>query len=421
MMKKHLSLQSGGKKMEKIKNNFTLKVLSLFIAIIMWSYVMGRENPVIDRNYTNIKVEFNNIESLERDNLIVMDPMEATVKVRVKGKKSDLDSNRFSSNNIEATVDLSGYQEGNVKIPVKVELFDQLSSIELVSFEPKNILFNIDKYITKEKNVTIKTVGNTSEDFIVDDITSKPSTILLKGPRTWVNQVSEVVGIVDITNRTETSNISVPLKLLDDTGNDIRGVDKEPAVVEVSIPIMRSLSLPIEIQTENELPEDYIITDMKVFPNTVAIKGNKEILNLNSIKTKPIDINTLLDKESMEVELSLPQGVELVDANQKVRISYKVEELIMREYTIISRDIDMRNIDTNLTVASVEEVQDIKINLKGTRAMLDSITEEDIVKFIDLNNLEEGTHRAEIKIDEIEGVTLDSIEPKFITIELETK
>lgn len=408
--------------MDRIKNNFTLKVLSLLIAIFLWSYVMGRENPVKDRKYKNVKIELTNIESLERDNLIVMDPKEATVDVWVKGRKSDID--RFSSSKelpIEARVDLSGYQEGQVKVPIKVELFDQLSNIELVKFEPANILFNIEKYVTKEKSVTIKTIGDTSEDFLIEDISAKPSTIFLRGPRSWVNQVSEVVAIVDITDRNSTSNITVPVKLLDDKGDEIRGIDKEPSVVEVNIPVFRSLSLPVEIQTENELPDNYIISDMKVFPNTVAIKGDNEILNINSIKTKPIDLNSLLDKESLEVELDLPQGVELLDPNQKVRVTYKIEELIKKEFIIGFMDIDMRNLDTNLTISSIEELETIKINLKGTKKILDEIKKEDIIEYIDLNDLEEGSHSLEIFIDDIEGLTLDSIDPKFITIELEAK
>lgn len=407
--------------MDKIKNNFTLKVLSLSMAIVMWSYVMGRENPVITRDYKDIQVSLTNIESLERDNLVVMGPKEASVNVRVKGKKSDMDKDKFSSKKIEASVDLSGYQEGSVKVPVKVELFDQLSSIEIVNYEPTNILFDIDKYITKEKSVIIKTVGNISEDFIIEDIISKPNNILISGPRSWVNQVEEVVGIVDITNRNSDSNVTVPIKLLDDKGNDIRGIDKEPGVIDVYLPIMRSVSLPVEIQTENELPDDYIITDIKAFPDTVAVKGDDSILNLNNIKTKPIDINTLLDKDSIEVELSLPQDVELINSNQKVKISYNVEKLIKKDYTMNSEDIDIRNIDTNFTVESVEKIDEIKISLKGTKNILDSIKEEDIIQYIDLNDLQEGNHKVEIQVEEIEGAILEEISPKSINIELKVK
>lgn len=407
--------------MDKIKNNFTLKVLSLFIAIFMWTYVMGEENPVITRDYKNIKVELTNIESLERDNLVVMDPKEFTVNVRVKGKKSDLDSDRFSSKDIVARVDLSGYQEGNVKVPVGVDIFDQFSKIEVVSHDPKDILFNIDKYITKEQNVIIKTVGKLSEDFIIEDIVAKPSTIFIRGPRTWVNQVSEVVGIVDITDRNSTSSISVPIKLLDDKGNDIRGVDKEPGVIDVHIPIMSRLSLPIEIQTENELPDNYIITEMKVFPSTVEIKGNKTILDLTSIKTKPIDINTLIDKSTVEVELDLPHNVELLDPNQKVRISYNVEELITKEYTVSTQDIDVRNINTNLRIESIEQVSEIKINIKGTKNILDDIRKEDIVEYLDLKDLQAGSHRVEIQVEDLEDLVIESIGPNFITVELRVK
>ena len=61
----------------------------------------------------NIPVAFN-IEALDRQGLVLMEPKEASVTVRVTGRKFDMAN--FDSKSIKAYVDLSGYGEGQIKV-----------------------------------------------------------------------------------------------------------------------------------------------------------------------------------------------------------------------------------------------------------------------------------------------------------------
>ena len=310
--------------MSKEKNDLTIKIFALIIAIILWSYVMSEVNPDITREYKNINITFSNIDALERQGLVVMEPKEANISVKVTGKTKDM--NKFTSQGINARVDLSGYSEGEIKVPVHVSL-DQFTNIKITNYEPKEILFKFDKLITKEKNVTIRTTGKLEQGYVSGIPEVKSQSILLKGPRSWVNSVSEAVAIVDLSGRKETANVTVPIKLVDDKGNDVRGVEKEPNVIDVSIPIFRSVKLPIELQTENQLPENYEITNITINPSSINLKGDKKALGtLTSIKTVPIDINSLIENKNVEVELELPQNVELLNPDQKVTVTLNIEE-----------------------------------------------------------------------------------------------
>lgn len=401
--------------MGKGKNNLIPKIFSLILAIILWSYVMGRENPEWPREYKNVDVVFTNVEALDRQNLVLMDPQEVKINVSVSGRLFDMDD--FTADkNIVAKLDLSGYSEGQTRIPVIVSLKDSASTVRITKYEPTDILVNIDKIVTEKKTVNIRVEGNVPSDYTVGDIVSKPETILLRGPRSWVNEVSEVFAVVNLTDRTTTSNVSAPIQLKNHNRDDVVGLEKDPSVVDITIPIYRKATLPIEVVLENELPEDYIVTEMVVTPSTVAIRGGNNVADLTSIKTQPIDVNLFLENPTLEVQLDLMDNIELMDSNQRFIVNAIIESLVTQEFEYKFNDIEIRNLAGDLLLEEVERT--FKVVVRGTESLLDTITKETLKPYINLINFKEGKAEVDIQIDEIEGLIIESINPESLTINL---
>ncbi|NLY45522.1 MAG: hypothetical protein GX053_05980 [Tissierella sp.] len=404
--------------MDKGKSNLTPKILSVIIAIILWSYVMGIKNPDWPREYRNINVEFTNIEVLDRQNLVVMDPQEAKINVSVTGRKSDMDG-FTAANNIVAKLDLSGYKEGQTRVPVLVSLKDSASTVRITDWEPSDILVTIDRVVTEERTVNIRTEGEVPENHTVGDLVAKPETILLRGPRSWINDVTEVFAVVSIKDRTTTTNITAPVQLRDGQDNAVVGLEMNPSVVDITIPIYRKNTLPIEVVLENELPEEYVITKMEVVPSTIGIRGGNSIADLTSIKTKPIDVNLLLEDPSLEVELDLLDNIELLDPNERVTINAVIERIDTKEFEFEFSEIDIRNLDEELVLA--ENSRTITVSIVGTESFLETITKDVLKPYIDLSNLSEGEHEVEIEFEEVQGVTIESIVPESLTINLSNR
>lgn len=405
--------------MSKKRNDLTLKIFAFTIAIILWTYVMSEVNPEQSENHKNISISFTNIEALERQGLVLMDPKEATVSVRVIGNKSDYTN--FSRESIKAQVDLAGYSEGQVKVPVNVFL-DQFSNIQIVKVEPAEILFTFDKYIkNKEKTVTIKTTGQLAENYVLGDITTKTQSIFISGPRTWINEVSEVIGEIKLDGRKEDIHVSVPLKIIDDQGNDVIGVSKETSVIDVTIPVFRKVILPIELQLANQLPENYEITEITIKPNQIALKGDNNIINLRSILTKPVDINSLIEGGNIEVELDLPRTVSLLNPNEKVVVSLKIEEAFTRTFEFNLPEIEIRNLSDTLILDEESLSQTIQVVVKGKNETIESLTKEDIDLYLELNMFSEGIHGVYVGYNLPTGVTMKEIIPQPIDIKLINK
>ena len=90
--------------MSKEKSEITLKISAIVIALVLWALVMSKENPEGPWTERNIAVNFNNVESLTKNGLIIMNPTEATVSVELSGRKLDR-INNFSPSDLKAEVD----------------------------------------------------------------------------------------------------------------------------------------------------------------------------------------------------------------------------------------------------------------------------------------------------------------------------
>lgn len=404
--------------MSQEKNNVTLKVFALLIAVVLWSYVMYEVNPEETRESKNINVTFTNEHTLERQNLVVMEPEEVTISVKVTGKRSDMIN--FSFQSVKASVDLSGYTEGQRKVPIKVEL-DQSSKIKISSFEPKEVLFTFDKLITRERPVTIKTEGQLESGYIIGDLESKSQTILLKGPRSWINEVSEIVATVNLNGRKDSGNITAPIKLLDDQGNDVRGIEKEPSSIDIAVPILRTRKLPIELRIKNGLEENYEITGVSINPSSIGVKGSKEILELTTIYTEAVDINDLIEGIEILVDLDLPEGAELLDPSQKIRVSLKIEESSLKTFSYKLDELRIDNLDNALSLGEEEYLKDIQITVKGNKEEIEKLTKDDLQLYIDLNTFTEGLNQAYVNFNLPTGMTVKEIKPQAIEILLVPK
>lgn len=406
--------------MSKKPNNLTPKILALFFAIFLWSYVMGVENPETVRYMRNVDVSYQNTADLKRRGLVVMEPSEFKANVKVAGKKSEVDKFFKSySKNIVAQVDLSGYGEGEHKVAITASIRDTSANVRIEGVEPKEMLVRLDKVIPKEKPINIVSDGEVADGYILDSLTSIPQTIFISGPRTWVNEVAEARVVVNMEGRTSSTRLTLPVQLLDDQGEEVRGIDKDPGMVEVDINILKKKTLPIKLQTEGDLPDNYNLSDIKLSPDKVTIKGENGIEELEFINTKAINVNDLINNKTKEVELDLPEGISLVNPNEKILLDYNLEEIITRDFDFKAGEIEARNLETNLELLLGEE--DITIKLKGRRDLLTKLTKNQIKLFVDLKDLGEGSHEVDIKLDPIDGLQVEGLGPEKIRIELKSK
>ena len=98
-----------------------------------------------------------------------------------------------------------------------------------------------------------------------------------------------------------------------------------PPVVDVELDILIRKELPIQIDWVGKLPDNFILTDVTIKPQTVEIIGGKRMLEkMSTIYTEKVSLNNLAEKGTITANLALnPASLKIApDSKEKVTITY---------------------------------------------------------------------------------------------------
>lgn len=227
-----------------------LKIAALVLAAIMWTFVTAqRRERTFERSF-DIPIA---LVGVPRD-LVITNSIEDSVNVRLRGPLSVLRS--LTSQNLEATLDLSTAREGRYDVFIRPEALTVPQAIEVVSINPAKLPFRFEP--RRQKLVPIRPflVGAPPAGFVVASESATPAEALISGPASLIRDVSEVTTErVIVSGRTET--FRSPVALVSDHPL-VRLV--EPTNTQVTVEIRRDLPLldpaagPAEENTTEGIP-----------------------------------------------------------------------------------------------------------------------------------------------------------------------
>lgn len=405
------------KNLQKIKdNNMLAKIFSLIVAILLWSYVMGVENPSESITIRNVRVNFQNVDGLERKGLILLNPTEQFVNIRISGKKNDLDKIRQGS--VYATADLEGYGQGDSRVRVDTRFESNPGTVQVESVTPRDILVSIDRMITKTMKVSIDTKGRPAENYIVGDVSTSTPEVKLKGPQNLLDKVRGVVTSLDITGKKEPFTVSNPIKAVDEAGNEIVAVESTPSVIDISVPIFKTVIVPIELKTKGNLPALRKIKSYDISPGTITLKVLKDVEIPKVITTEEVDVSNVENNSNIKLKLNIPEGLVPVDETVNYNLNILFDNYAIRRVEVNKDQIEFKNLPDGLTLDESSINSAYTVDIKGVE---DKVTKLDAskLKFVcDLGNAHPGNQLYELLLDKNpDEISLNNP----VTIELNVK
>lgn len=116
--------------------NFSYKLVALFIALILWVTVLGKRDFVLTKNI--------NIEIKTADNVRVVAQTTDQIKVRISGPRPAL--KKFTEKNSSTLVfDLSDRNPGIVDIDVPINNLEIPVGVKLLNVRPNMIRVELEK------------------------------------------------------------------------------------------------------------------------------------------------------------------------------------------------------------------------------------------------------------------------------------
>ncbi len=399
-------------------NNFfdkkiTARILSVLLATMLWLYVITEQNPVVYKDIT-LPVKLIGVETLAAKNITLLDNTSYNVYLRLKGNKNTLD--RINNTSLNATADIRDQDEkGEFQIPIQISGIP--AGVDITSMSSKSIRVRFDNVISVTMPVVMKITGNPLQGMAAMTPSVNPGEVTITGAESLVNKVKTAAVDLDISSSSATVKKNISVKILNEEGKEIEGLDVSPKSVDVEIPIEYTEIVVIEPDVVVNPAPGYIVTNISTNPREIHVAGKKEILdNLKSIKTERIELQDAKAFVDQQVSLVLPEGVELANKSETVRLNINIEKIIEKPIEI--SNIAIRNLPDNLTAEHQQIV--MRLIVKGPESIVNAWNTNNSF-YVDVSGLSEGIHEVDIMYNKPEEVQILQIEPISMYITLKDK
>lgn len=288
--------------MNKLDKKWQLKIICLLMAIVLWFFIINEQNPMSEGSYT-VPIVVENLDSQ-----YITSNVPKTVYVRLSGPRNTIIN--VGPSDIKAYIDLSDAQEGEMSAPVRIEI---PAGTELKKQSMTSADIMVDVYTVRELALTPHLVGQTKNDIFVSSLKVVPEKVVISGARRLVKQVEQAVVEIPIEDRIDDFSIMAPIRLVAADGSRVEGLEMTPWQSNIRISIGHNAvtkDIPVYVTTEGDVSSSVSLKEIKINPDTVAVKGDSNILkNLSRIDLPPIDISGLKQDKKWKIIVSPVNGV----------------------------------------------------------------------------------------------------------------
>lgn len=381
---------------KKITNNLDLKILALFFSVILWLIVVNIDDPVKTVTFSGVEVKILNGDELTKKGQ-VYEVLEDTgvVSVTIKGRRSVIED--ISKENIRAVADMEDLTSMST-ISIVVTTNKYSNEIDDIKCDIPNVKLNIEDLKKIQRSIHIEVLGTPEDNYIKGDLTSNVNQVYLEGPESLINEISEVKAQLQIDDVTNNVSSSVPLKIYDVDGKEIKDerISMNISSINVNQEILYTKALQIRYAVSGKPAEGYAATgEVYCDTETVLVAGRRSILDsLETITVPPSALN--LDGVSADLETTvkisqyLPLNVELADPEFDGMVTFKVdvEREVFAEFTFDRSDITVVNLPNGykaeiLTDGNYITENETKLKAYGLSKVLDEINFSDVKMTLD--------------------------------------
>lgn len=406
----------------KVKNKMSLKhffraedlstrIISIFVGIVGWMLLINISNPITTVTFEDIPIEFINTSVIESTGKTFELVSDEYVTVEVTERRSVVDSLRRSD--ITVIADLSKLSYVNaVPLTGYIEKYPT-ANIEFVSDDTAKI--ELDSIISKEIDITLdKYVADDSSTY-VPVLNSEYETIIVTGGKSIVDTIDKVVFTYDITDAQGIySGAAYPI-VYDRNGNIL---DNELFEFSVEVLMVTGQAydvkeIPLDIAINSDNIDGYSVSSIAFEPQSIKVAGDAQYLSTIDKLSIVMDVNinpdTLSNNEfikTLKVMENLPEGVYFADKEEEIIVTLTFEEFKTKTISFTKKDVKLYGLDSSYLAELRDD--EFNITISGDSKVLNEITKETIVPFIDISYLEEGEYNLIMQFEGLDDVILTS-------------
>jgi YbbR domain-containing protein len=323
--------------LQSFLHNWNLKLMSLVLAVALWSHVRGEVNPWETATF-RVPLTYRLPDKMV---LLNRDKIPAHVKVTLRAPRLrlrelkgftppnplatavDAEAPLLTDDQIQSRLDFSLARLGKQNIPVKVDV--AYDDVEVIG-KPDDVVVMLDR--ASEKSVAIAPELTVARGYEVQNVQLRRDQATVYGPSNVLENVAGVrvkvrSGALQL-NAAKTANF--PLEAVDEDGDTMPDVRVLPETIPVTA-TLREAIVTARVSVEVSLPASLSDADVQVTPRRLMVRGSERILSrIKSLPVEPrIPAQNTVGTFERRVRVPLPAGVRAVDGNT-VRIRVSVAE-----------------------------------------------------------------------------------------------
>ena len=375
--------------LKKIANSSILWIiLSLLIALFMWTYVASQDTEEFKKTFTGVRVQLVGEDILRNSrNMVITNVSTPTVNVEVVGPRRIVSA--LDDGDLVAQIDVSKLTMAAVTTQTYKIIFPDgidTSSLSTLSRTPETIVFTVSELIDKTIPVRGSFEGNSLDGYVAEAPVFNPATITVSGPEVYLKNVKYAwltFGAGEEVDHTITRTVPFTLRDSNDEDyyNDMISCDTNE--VEARLTIIRQKVVPLEAVIQyaaGATPEN---TKVTIEPESITLSGDSELLDaLNQIVLATIDTRSFTTSFTETYLIRIDDGLINQSGVTEAKVTVELSDLVSDKFIV-------RNIScTNLTEGYEAEIitSAITVTLRGPEQQLMALKAENIRAVVDLQD-----------------------------------
>ncbi|PLX18132.1 MAG: hypothetical protein C0601_05570 [Candidatus Muiribacterium halophilum] len=277
-----------------LTRNIGLKIISLFIAIMLWLYVITITDPKVIRE----KAVFPKIKGLNSRMVIVNDIK--SIKVVYEGKRKEVITN---SDKIYAFIDMSGKVDAQ-RISAPIRVFKP-EEFDIIKLEPEKI--DIELQEVSISHLDLKPEIKTKEGYYYKILSRIPESIEISGLNEKISKAQFAKAPYDLSRKgAGVYKDTVPINVFDFDYKLVEDIRIDPPEIYTEVEIIEYPSEPrkIKADTIGQPEQGYFIDKITITPEEAIIKAAPDVIDtIKTIKTRPIDVTGIKNSREQKIRL----------------------------------------------------------------------------------------------------------------------
>ena len=400
--------------------NILWLLISFILALFIWIFASFQRDPIVQRSYIQVPIEFRNPE-----NLLFLDEPRRTATIFIRAPESEF--SRFTRDEITLFTDLQGLEIGNHLVNLQVEIANQ-HLVSVADISPNQILVSLDRETFREQAIQVEFLGELLPGFYFRGYSIlETENATVYGPTSELDAVSKIEASLLLSGQRNSFQEIVNLSATDSEGEIISSLRIVPEQVTINVEVsirddVHQIAVHQPPLDFSSLPWGYYPSSIRYEPQFIFVSGTPEQLASlpEYLSTESVDLSNRTEDFEIDVPIILPAGLEIVDDTKSILVNIGIEaQEGYREFEEL--DVDVVGLLDGV-YASLNPNK-VSVYLAGPLPILRTIDEDLIIVQVDVSDMTLGFHSKPPRVvlpNHSSDFTSLSVVPAFLEIELKT-